>query len=70
MHDRVCVLVVKWQAMMCALVPLLVAGIDMTPDQLSVANKYVEPYTRDVLQYGKPNMKFIQVGVNIGEQTA
>jgi hypothetical protein len=37
------------------------AGIDMTPEQLAVANKYVEEYTRDVLRYSKPNMRFLQV---------
>lgn len=37
-----------------------VTGIDMTPDQLNVALKYVEQYTTEVLKYKTPNMKFIQ----------
>eukprot|EP00195_Chlamydomonas_chlamydogama_P015612 CAMPEP_0202901272 /NCGR_PEP_ID=MMETSP1392-20130828/14163_1 /ASSEMBLY_ACC=CAM_ASM_000868 /TAXON_ID=225041 /ORGANISM="Chlamydomonas chlamydogama, Strain SAG 11-48b" /LENGTH=419 /DNA_ID=CAMNT_0049587817 /DNA_START=214 /DNA_END=1475 /DNA_ORIENTATION=+ len=37
-----------------------VTGIDMTPSQLEVANRHLEAYTRDVLKYSKPNMRFIQ----------
>ncbi len=33
----------------------------MTDEQLAVALKHVEPYTRDVLKYSAPNMKFIKV---------
>mmetsp|Transcript_12377 Transcript_12377/g.33776 ORF Transcript_12377/g.33776 Transcript_12377/m.33776 type:complete len:409 (+) Transcript_12377:72-1298(+) len=37
-----------------------VTGLDMTDEQLSVANKYLEDYTRDVLKYQKPNMRFVK----------
>ena len=33
----------------------------MTPEQLAVAQKYLDSYTRDVLKYKKPNMKFVKV---------
>ena len=33
----------------------------MTQEQLDVADRHVESYTRDVLGYPKPNMRFIQV---------
>lgn len=39
-----------------------VTGIDMTPEQLAVANKYREQYTREVCGYKQPNMRFVQVG--------
>ena len=34
-----------------------VIGVDMTEEQLEVANKYLETYT-NILQYKKPNMEF------------
>jgi len=34
----------------------------MTDEQLSVANKYLEEYTRDVLKYSTSNMCFVKVG--------
>ncbi len=33
----------------------------MTQEQLDVANRHIESYTRDVLGYPKPNMHFIKV---------
>lgn len=40
------------------------AGIDMIPEQLEIANRHLESYSRDVLKYSKPNMKFIQVSTS------
>eukprot|EP00200_Dunaliella_tertiolecta_P001860 CAMPEP_0202348770 /NCGR_PEP_ID=MMETSP1126-20121109/6548_1 /ASSEMBLY_ACC=CAM_ASM_000457 /TAXON_ID=3047 /ORGANISM="Dunaliella tertiolecta, Strain CCMP1320" /LENGTH=384 /DNA_ID=CAMNT_0048940485 /DNA_START=177 /DNA_END=1331 /DNA_ORIENTATION=+ len=37
-----------------------VTGIDMTDEQLAVANKYLESFTKDVCKYSKPNMRFIK----------
>uniref|UniRef100_A0A7S0WXY5 Arsenite methyltransferase n=1 Tax=Chlamydomonas leiostraca TaxID=1034604 RepID=A0A7S0WXY5_9CHLO len=37
-----------------------VTGVDMTPEQLAVARKYVDSYTAQVLRYAKPNMRFVQ----------
>jgi len=37
------------------------AGIDMIPEQLAVANKHIDSYTKDVLKYSRPNMKFVKV---------
>ena len=42
------------------------AGIDMTSEQLQIANKYVDSYTKDVLKLSKPNMKFVQVSAACG----
>lgn len=36
-------------------------GVDMTPSQLEIANKYIESYTRDTCKFQQPNMKFIHV---------
>lgn len=37
------------------------AGLDMTDEQLSVANKYLEEYTQNVLKLSTPNMRFVKV---------
>jgi len=49
-----------------------VYGIDITDEQLEVANKFVEPYTKGVLGYSEPNlffrkgyMEFIEESANI-----
>jgi hypothetical protein len=38
-----------------------VTGVDMTEEQLSVANKHVQEYTVKTLGYPKPNMSFKKV---------
>lgn len=38
----------------------------MTDEQLSVAHKYLDSYTRDVLKFSKPNMRFLKVGAREG----
>ena len=37
-----------------------VTGVDMTREQLDVADAYKETYCRDVLGYGKTNMRFVE----------
>ena len=37
----------------------MIAGIDMTPEQLAVATTHMDAYTRNVLGYAQPNMRFI-----------
>lgn len=37
-----------------------VTGVDMTDQQLEVANKYVDEYCTKTLGYDKPNMKFVK----------
>jgi len=37
------------------------AGLDMTDEQLSVAHKYLDSYTKEVLGFSTPNMKFVKV---------
>eukprot|EP00955_Chlamydomonas_euryale_P030144 317638-Chlamydomonas_euryale.AAC.1 len=36
------------------------SGVDMTPEQLDVAVRNLDAYTRDVCKFSKPNMKFVR----------
>ncbi|KAF5830546.1 S-adenosyl-L-methionine-dependent methyltransferase [Dunaliella salina] len=42
----------------------LVTGMDMSPLMLEVANKYVDSYTKDVLGFDSPNMRFVQGSID------
>ena len=37
-----------------------VTGVDMTKEQLDVARRHVDAYTRDVLGYPATNMRFVE----------
>eukprot|EP00761_Pharyngomonas_kirbyi_P014994 gb/GECH01015025.1/.p1 GENE.gb/GECH01015025.1/~~gb/GECH01015025.1/.p1 ORF type:complete len:366 (+),score=76.76 gb/GECH01015025.1/:1-1098(+) len=38
----------------------MVTGVDMTQEQLDVANRHIEEYTVQTLSYPKPNLRFVQ----------
>lgn len=46
--------------LMPSLLLLRCTGIDMTPAQLEVAQRHSDAYSRDVLGYSQPNMRFVR----------